>query len=35
MMWSWLEKNHPVLYEAIQWSVLGLATATLIKSFIG
>ena len=34
-MWNWLKKNHPALYEVIQWSVLGLATAALIKSFIG
>lgn len=30
-MWSWLEKNHPVAYEIVQWSVLGVAVAALIN----
>lgn len=32
-MWSWLKKNHPNLYEVIQWGVLALALAALIVSF--
>lgn len=30
-MWSKLEENHPVLYEVIQWGILALAIAVLIK----
>lgn len=29
-MWNWLEKNHPVLYEVIQWGVLALGIAAII-----
>lgn len=29
-MWNWLEKNHPVLYEVIQWVVLLLALIALM-----
>lgn len=29
-MWRWLEKNHPVLNEVIQWGVLVLAIIALI-----
>lgn len=29
-MWTWLEKNHPVLYEVIQWGILLLALLALI-----
>ena len=31
VVWSWLEKNHPVAYEIVQWSVLGVAVAALIN----
>lgn len=30
-MWSKLEEKHPVLYEVIQWGILALAIAALIK----
>lgn len=33
-MWKKLKKNHPLLYEVIQWGILLLAIAALIKSFI-
>ena len=29
-MWNRLEKNHPVLYEVIQWGILLLALIALI-----
>lgn len=29
-MWNRLEKNHPVLYEVIQWVVLLLALIALM-----
>lgn len=29
-MWNRLEKNHPVLYEVIQWGILLLALLALI-----
>jgi hypothetical protein len=34
-MWRKLKENHPMLYEVIQWGILALACAALIKSFIG
>lgn len=30
-MWNKFEKNHPVAYEVIQWVILGLAAAALLK----
>ena len=33
-MWTWLKENHPVIYEVIQWSILVVAIAALIKSCI-
>lgn len=34
-MWSWLKENHPVIYEVIQWSILGMsAIATGISLVI-
>lgn len=33
-MWRWLEKNHPIIYEMVQWSILGLAIAALINAFV-
>lgn len=33
-MWSWLKENHPVAYEIAQWSVLGIAVATLLHGYI-
>ena len=24
-MWSWLEENHPVIYEVIQWSIIAMS----------
>lgn len=29
-VWRWLEKNHPIIYEAIWWGVLAMNFATLI-----
>jgi hypothetical protein len=34
-MWAKLKETHPVLYEAIQWAVMALALAALVKSFVG
>lgn len=33
-MWHWLEENHPVLYEVIQWGILALALAALIHEML-
>lgn len=33
-MWSRFEKNHPVAYEVIQWVILGMAVAALLKSCV-
>lgn len=33
-VWKWLIKNHPVLYEAIEWGVLALAGAAFGISVI-
>jgi hypothetical protein len=30
-----MEENHPMLSEVIQWEILALAIAALIKSFSG
>ena len=31
-MWNWMEKNHPALYEVIQWGAVAFALAALIIS---
>lgn len=31
-LWYRMEKNHPVLYEVIQWGLLTLAVAALFVS---
>ena len=31
LFWRDTKKNHPVLYEVIQWGILALALAALIK----
>lgn len=28
-MWNWLEKNHPVAYEVIQWAIIGMSAIAL------
>ena len=34
-MWSWLKENHPIIYEVIQWTILGMsAIATGISVVI-
>lgn len=33
-MWRWLEKNHPVLYEMVQWGILFMMTSTLIHEIV-
>ncbi len=33
-MWTKLEKDHPLLYEVIWWSVTGLELASIIISII-
>lgn len=37
MFWLWLEEEHPVLYEVLQWAVLIAAVVALafgIKALI-
>lgn len=29
-MWQWLMENHPVIYEVVQWSILGMAIIALV-----
>lgn len=33
-MWHRLKKNHPVIYEAVQWGIFALACASLIVAII-
>lgn len=33
-MWSKLKENHPIVYEVIQWSILGMAVAALILNIL-
>lgn len=33
-MWQWLQKNHPIIYEAIWWGVNLMAIASIIISII-
>ena len=33
-MWKWLEKNHPILYEAIWWGILSMNIVTIIISCV-
>ncbi len=33
-MWSWLKDEHPIAYEIVQWSVLGIAVAALLNEYI-
>lgn len=33
-MWHKFEKNHPVLYEAVQWGILAIACVSLIIAVI-
>lgn len=33
-MWRRLQRNHPVLYEVIQWLILAIAVLALIISII-
>lgn len=32
IVWNWMEKNHPALYEVIQWGAVAFALAALIIS---
>jgi hypothetical protein len=34
MMWSRLQKEHPIIYELIQWGVIALGLASIIISVI-
>jgi hypothetical protein len=33
-MWGRLKEKHPVIYEVIQWGILLLALAALVKSMV-
>ena len=33
-MWQWLQKNHPIVYEVVWWSVDAMALAAIIISII-
>lgn len=28
-MWGWLKKNHPILYEVIHWTILGMSAIAI------
>ena len=32
--WHWLKENHPVLYEVIQWAILGMGIAAIVLNAV-
>jgi len=34
MFWFNFKEKHPKAYEAVQWAILGLATAAMIASYL-
>lgn len=33
-VWNWLEKNHPVAYEVIQWTIIGMSAIAIGISLV-